>query len=70
MKRDPRVDPQAGDWTVTRKKSLERDWFWLVIRRTSGEVEYKDDKGRISTTDLESWQQGSENDEVLHVAGA
>jgi hypothetical protein len=69
--RDPRTDPQRGDWTVTRKTSepeLEKDWFWLVLERRGDDVVYLDDKGRPNTTDLFSWRQGSAGDEVLHVA--
>lgn len=70
-KRDPRIDPQRGDWTVSRKAVeplQDQDYFWLVIGRTDDEVVFLDDLGRPNTTDLSSWRRGSTTDEVLHVA--
>jgi hypothetical protein len=72
MVRDPRKDPKPGDWTVTRKgeHALFEDWFWLVLARSTDgkQVTYMDDDGNIDTTDIAGWQQGSKDDEVLHVA--
>jgi hypothetical protein len=50
--------------------ALTEDWFWLVLSRsTDGEqVTYMDNDGDIDTTDIDGWQQGSKNDEVLYVA--
>ena len=68
---DPRKDPQAGD--ITAYSSDDLTSIYRVAKRDGRVVYYtQTTNGKTSEHDtfVEDWIDGSENDEVLHVATA
>lgn len=68
--RDPRKDPQPGDWICSHGASEDdHDQHSLVIGREGSVVIFIDDWGLKNFLHIDHWIEFSAKDEVLYVAG-
>lgn len=64
-KRDPRIDPKAGD---VLEKMGKRLLFVRRVRRIYGvEVYYQDGNQQVCVCFLKAWRRWAKNAEVIHV---